>query len=452
LRAFSQALFEQHSVDSFIAKAIPSSLQKEARDFFKNRTSKDCALDTLVKRVKLFPALVIAAYGSMSSDKVTKIREALSNPVEEALSTSIQFMKIHGHALAPSANDVLFVQRATTEQIARLNRAGIPFHASITRQEANAALEGVEQHIKWEADNAPPSHALLQSLSSSPIPSLPVPPASSVFKRLGEQVQVKKAQPTNQPTKAQPTNQPTKAQLKAENTKDFKHSKRCKLCDHTVRALTPTCLANVWKQHQTSNMHKAAVQAKKDAKNTPQQAPHPLAALAPAERAYAQMVDVPPPPTSVAKGENQGDARIMHAQTIQATEVPTPPPERRARALGFQYKNTGLSHPLEKLWTPLEEREVASRSSTETRVGAMNNGARHDDVDGRQIQQRLREVQHQQQTLKRKRTELFARKPDPPRRGPVYCKHFDRGNCWNGDACKFRHGRVPDSPCDSYDG
>ena len=265
-------------------------------------------------------------------------------------------------------------------------------------------------------------------------------------------MQVKKAQPTNQPTKAQPTNQPTKAQLKAENTKDFKHSKRCKLCDHTVRALTPTCLANVWKQHQTSNMHKAAVQAKKDAKNTPQQAPHPLAALAPAERAYAQMVDVPPPPTSVAKGENQGDARIMHAQTIQATEVPTPPPERRARALGFQYKNTGLSHPLEKLWTPLEEREVASRSSTETHVGAMNNGARHDDVDGRQIQQRLREVQHQQQTLKRKRTELFARKPDPPRRGPVYCKHFDRGNCWNGDACKFRHGRVPDSPCDSYDG
>ena len=436
LRAFSQALFEQHSVDSFIAKAIPSSLQKEARDFFKNRTSKDCALDTLVKRVKLFPALVIAAYGSMSSDKVTKIREVLSNPVEVALPTSIQFMKIHGHALAPSANDVLFVQRATTEQIARLNRAGIPFHASITRQEANAALEGAEQHIKWEADNAPPSHALLQSLSSSPIPSLPVPPASSVFERLGEKVQVKK----------------TRTQLKAETTKDFKHSKRCKICDHTVHAPTPTSLANVWAQHQTSKMHKAAVQAKKDAKNTPQQAPHPLASLAPVERAYAQMVDVPPPPTSMAKGENQGDVRIMKAQITQATEVPPPPPEGCARALGFQYKNAGVSHPLEKLWVPGEEGEVVSRSSTETHVGAMNNGARYGDVVGRQIQQRLQNVQHQQQTLKRKRIELFARKPDPPRRGPVYCKHFDRGNCWNGDACKFRHGRVPDSPCDSYDG
>ena len=436
LRAFSQALFEQHSVDSFIAKAIPSSLQKEARDFFKNRTSKDCALDTLVKRVKLFPALVIAAYGSMSSDKVTKIREVLSNPVEVALPTSIQFMKIHGHALAPSANDVLFVQRATTEQIARLNRAGIPFHASITRQEANAALEGAEQHIKWEEDNAPQSHALLQSLSSSPIPSLPVPPASSVFERLGEKVQVKK----------------TKTQLKAETTKDFKHSKRCKICDHTVHAPTPTSLANVWAQHQTSKMHKAAVQAKKDAKNTPQQAPHPLASLAPVERAYAQMVDVPPPPTSMAKGENQGDVRIMKAQITQATEVPPPPPEGCARALGFQYKNTGVSHPLEKLWVPGEEGEVVSRSSTETHVGAMNNGARYGDVVGRQIQQRLQNVQHQQQTLKRKRIELFARKPDPPRRGPVYCKHFDRGNCWNGDACKFRHGRVPDSPCDSYDG
>lgn len=436
LRAFSQALFEQHSVDSFIAKAIPSSLQKEARDFFKNRTSKDCALDTLVKRVKLFPALVIAAYGSMSSDKVTKIREVLSNPVEVALPTSIQFMKIHGHALAPSANDVLFVQRATTEQIARLNRAGIPFHASITRQEANAALEGAEQHIKWEEDNAPQSHALLQSLSSSPIPSLPVPPASSVFERLGEKVQVKK----------------TKTQLKAETTKDFKHSKRCKICDHTVHAPTPTSLANVWAQHQTSKMHKAAVQAKKDAKNTPQQAPHPLASLAPVERAYAQMVDVPPPPTSMAKGENQGDVRIMKAQITQATEVPPPPPEGCARALGFQYKNAGVSHPLEKLWVPGEEGEVVSRSSTETHVGAMNNGARYGDVVGRQIQQRLQNVQHQQQTLKRKRIELFARKADPPRRGPVYCKHFDRGNCWNGDACKFRHGRVPDSPCDSYDG
>jgi hypothetical protein len=390
----------------------------------------------LVKRVKLFPALVIAAYGSMSSDKVTKIREVLSNPVEVALPTSIQFMKIHGHALAPSANDVLFVQRATTEQIARLNRAGIPFHASITRQEANAALEGAEQHIKWEEDNAPQSHALLQSLSSSPIPSLPVPPASSVFERLGEKVQVKK----------------TKTQLKAETTKDFKHSKRCKICDHTVHAPTPTSLANVWAQHQTSKMHKAAVQAKKDAKNTPQQAPHPLASLAPVERAYAQMVDVPPPPTSMAKGENQGDVRIMKAQITQATEVPPPPPEGCARALGFQYKNAGVSHPLEKLWVPGEEGEVVSRSSTETHVGAMNNGARYGDVVGRQIQQRLQNVQHQQQTLKRKRIELFARKPDPPRRGPVYCKHFDRGNCWNGDACKFRHGRVPDSPCDSYDG
>jgi len=164
-----------------------------------------------------------------------------------------------------------------------------------------------EQHIKWEEDNAPQSHALLQSLSSSPIPSLPVPPASSVFERLGEKVQVKK----------------TKTQLKAETTKDFKHSKRCKICDHTVHAPTPTSLANVWAQHHTSKMHKAAVQAKKDAKNTPQQAPHPLASLPPVERAYAQMVDVPPPPTSMAKGENQGDVRIMKAQITQATSTAT---------------------------------------------------------------------------------------------------------------------------------
>lgn len=34
----------------------------------------------------------------------------------------------------------------------------------------------------------------------------------------------------------------------------------------------------------------------------------------------------------------------------------------------------------------------------------------------------------------------------------MYCKYFDRGNCWNGDACKFRYGCVFDLLCDSYDG
>ena len=390
IRAFSEALFEQKSVSSFIQRALPHSLRKEARDSLTARIQKEGAHEYLVCRVQLIPALVICAYASMDNLNVQRVHSLFKQSAQEALPDSASFLELQGFVHISPEIDV--VKRATIDQIKRLRNKGIEFNSGITIEEANAIEKGVNERKRVSKGNDA-SKADDQ-------------PQGTVFSSLGEAGVRRTASETLKPTKPKVTKPSTsvrksppqttkKATIKIEQP----FSRRCEICEQDVKGVDEKHLENNWKMHLKSKAHaKSLLGPEPDPNAPPRDAA--LESFSAADQAYAVMIEVPPPPS---------------APALKTVKVP-PPPQKFGTGTSQHQKSNTLSDHKQNF-----------------------------------IKKRLQEVDSAQKHGKRRRLDEYIDKPEPrPYKRVLYCKYFERGKCWNGDECKFRHGRMPDSPCDSF--
>ena len=390
IRAFSEALFEQKSVSSFIQRALPHSLRKEARDSLTARIQKEGAHEYLVCRVQLIPALVICAYASMDNLNVQRVHSLFKQSAQEALPDSASFLELQGFVHTSPEIDV--VKRATIDQFKRLRNEGIEFNSGITIEEASAIEKGVNERKRVSKGNDA-SKADDQ-------------PQGTVFSRLGEAGVRRTASETLKPTKPKVTKPSTsvrksppqttkKATIKIEQP----FSRRCEICEQDVKGVDEKQLENNWKMHLKSKAHaKSLLGPEPDPNAPPRDAA--LESFSAADQAYAVMIEVPPPPS---------------APALKTVKVP-PPPQKFGTGTSQHQKSNTLSDHKQNF-----------------------------------IKKRLQEVDSAQKHGKRRRLDEYIDKPEPrPYKRVLYCKYFERGKCWNGDECKFRHGRMPDSPCDSF--
>lgn len=390
IRAFSEALFEQKSVSSFIQRALPHSLRKEARDSLTARIQKEGAHEYLVCRVQLIPALVISAYASMDNLNVQRVHSLFKQSAQEALPDSASFLELQGFVHTSPEIDV--VKRATIDQIKRLRNEGIEFNSGITIEEASAIEKGVNERKRVSKGNDA-SKADDQ-------------PQGTVFSRLGEAGVRRTASETFKPTKPKVTKPSTsvrksppqttkKATIKIEQP----FSRRCEICEQDVKGVDEKQLENNWKMHLKSKAHAKSLLGPEPDPNEPPRDPA-LESFSAADQAYAVMIEVPPPPS---------------APALKTVKVP-PPPQKFGTGTSQHQKSNTLSDHKQNF-----------------------------------IKKRLQEVDSAQKHGKRRRLDEYIDKPEPrPYKRVLYCKYFERGKCWNGDECKFRHGRMPDSPCDSF--
>jgi len=441
LRSLSDALYQKVSIDSFIERALPSSLTSSARTLYDARYKVEGCLENLLRRAQLVPFLLIEAYASMDLLKVDRIRRLLSQPVDVALSTNLKFLEVHGCVYVARPTDVRFVQPATEEQIKRLIAEKVPFHHGITFHEARSLINGMNQYIK----SAPRIKDRVKTLEEST--SVQNPSTPSILERLSSEDGVKSPLRSAQTTKVASL---TKAQKKCQENAQFPFVRRCHVCKNDVRAACEAVLNNNWKMHQSSKAHKAALQAEKDAKNAKTLSPDPLAKLSPADRAYVKMC-APLPPTSKARnGAMQATPQLM--------EVPPPPP--LAAHANVRAAPTAVRSPLLGKQKGTGEKRVECDSSCDldetsqpiaSRSAVMVDELSDSPDEQEAIVKRLREIEATQKNGKRLRIEEYRNKMPVKRpRGPMQCKYWSKGHCWNGDSCKFAHVHEVDSPCDSF--
>ena len=431
LRALSDALFQKASIDVFIKKALPTSLQRAFRDAYDARLKVEGALNNLLRRAQMIPFLVIEAYASMDVDKIDIIRDILSVPVDKALPTSFKFLEIHGYVYAAARQDVQFVQPATEKQVIRLLTEQVPFGQGITEKEAATIIKGIERYSKKRPSGSAPAPT-----KTSPS----TPDATSVFDRLAPRDDESRSTPKCKPPLPTAI---SKAEKKEANKASFAYSKFCTLCKHEIKGFSEAMLKNNFKQHLSSNMHKAASYAKKEAKKAPKAPLDPFGCLAPEDRAFAVMMNVPPPPPT----------------TTNTVNVP-PPPAAPGRVDSSDAKPCMRSPPLglsqsgidrargEKMFEGGEIVQPVTGAGQLTQADVADAECQHD-----YVVKHLAQIETAQKNGKRLCVGQYNDKPRKQSRGPVYCTHWATGKCWNGDACRYRHGYPPpDSPCDSFSG
>ena len=459
LRALSDALYQKVSIDSFIERALPSSLTSSSRTSYEARFKVEASLENPLRRAQLIPFLLIEAYASRDLVRVDRIRRLLSEPVDVALSTSLKFLEVHGCVYAVKPTNVRFVQQATEEQIKRLIAEKVPFHHGITFQEARALINGMDQYMKCVPKTK--ESATLRAES----PSVALPSTPSTRERLSPGDGAASSLQSSQTAKVESL---TKTQIKSQKDAELPCVRRCELCQNDVRAPNEIMLKNNWKMHLSSKAHKAAIQAKANAKNAKTSVSDPLETFTPEERAYLKMC-APLPPSKASNGVAQA--------TPQLTEVPPPPPQPqvdvqvratmpaltqdlrlsrcdkaasviRSPPLGM---HNGIGDERVRGESAHEMGEIAQPITSSTGVTVCDIIASHDQHEA--IVKRLRQIEAVQKNGKRLRIEEYRDKPPVKRsRGPTYCKHWKRGHCWNGDACRFVHAHEVDSPCDSFSG
>jgi len=408
IRAFSEALFEQKSVSSFIQRALPHSLRKEARDSLDARIQKEGAHEHLICRVQLIPALVISAYASMDTLNVQRVHSLFKRSAQQALPDSASFLELQGFVHTAQPSEIDFVKRATIDQIKRLRNEGIEFNSGITIEEASAIEKGVNERKRLSRDNDT-SKADDQ-------------PQGTVFSRLGEAGVLRTASETLRSTKPMVTKPSTTTSVRKSPPKTTKKatikieqlfSRRCEICKQDVKGVDAKQLKNNWKMHLGSKIHANSLLGPEVHPNEPPADPA-LASFSAADQAYAVMMEVPPPPQPPSAPASKTASKTVASKTV--VKVPPPPLKFGTGMIQQQKSNTMSDH--KKNF----------------------------------IEKRLQEIDSAQKHGKRRRLDEYIDKPKPrPYKRVLYCKYFERGKCWNGDECKFRHGRVPDSPCDSFD-
>ena len=409
IRAFSEALFEQKSVSSFIQRALPHSLRKEARDSLDARVQKEGAHEHLICRVQLIPALVISAYASMDTLNVQRVHSLFKRSAQQALPDSASFLELQGFVHTAHPSEIDFVKRATIDQIKRLRNEGIEFNSGITIEEANAIEKGVNERKRLSRD---------KDTSKADDHS-----QGTVFSRLGEAGVQRTAPETLRSTKPMVTKpstttsvpkSPPKTTKKATIKIEQPFSRRCKICKQDVKGVDAKQLENNWKMHLGSKIHAKSLLGPEVDPNEPPADPA-LASFSAADQAYAVMMEVPPPPPPPPSTPALKTAPSKTVASKTVVKVP-PPPLKFGTGMSQQQKSNTMSDHKQNF-----------------------------------IKKRLQEIDSAQKHGKRRRLDEYIDKPEPrPYKRVLYCKYFERGKCWNGDECKFRHGRVPDSPCDSF--